>query len=275
MNLQEFLTSSSLLPITLEILEHVENETKKGFDVQIKPDLAVPATVKIARSAMPHHIIFIKQRDENFLNHYLSHECGHILRYYEASPGTRKTVHITNISLKKAIEVLENENRDFLKKIPLLKRYRVIPIWAQCLISQVTSLPMDIFIEKWLFDKYPELREEQARSIQFTLHEAIKSLNPDAFTQTPPFVTKRINAMNYAFFKTLDMYLESSFFTRFVSSSVADVGEKLYQYIEDEDRGLEGDISIINKWVDVLGLNGWFTWGNFENVGEEYEKHYL
>ena len=275
MNLQEFLKFTSLLPITLEILGRIESETGKGFDVQLNPKLPVLAKVKIARSLMPCHIILVKQKKGSFFNHYLAHECGHILRYYEVSPDKRKTVHINNQSLNKAIEVLEEENGDFLKKIPLLKRYQVIPIWAQCLINQITSLPMDIFIEKWLFDTYPALREEQIKSLQLTYNDAIKALDPNAFTQTPASVRMRTNAMNYAFFKYLDQFLGSSFFSVFAGSSVSDLGEKLYHYIQDENQGLESDIVLINNWVETLGLEGWFTWGDFEDVGEDYEKYYL
>ena len=270
MDFQDLLASKFLHPATIEILDRVIQVTGKSFAVIEDSSLMVPAKVKIARSFMPHHIIILKQYENDLLNHYIPHECGHILRYYKVTTNKRKTVQSTNQSIQNAINDLEKESFDEIKKIPITKRYQILPIWIDCLISQVTSLPMDIFIEKWLYDDYPGLRNVQMDSLQVTYQNAIKTLNPDTFTHFPTSVVMKTNAMNYAFYKILDFFLGSSFFPTFACSSYQELGEKLFHCIMLKDVGLEGDINLANQWSELLGVSDWYSWGDFEEVTDGY-----
>lgn len=45
---------------------------------------------------------------------------------------------------------------------------------------------------------------------------------------------------------------------------------KLYEYLEEKDKGFAQDIETINTWTDILGISGWFTWIGFEDVPEYY-----
>lgn len=272
MEYSDFLRSGSLLPETVHILDDVTRLTGKGFTLQVNPDLPVPAKVKIARSFMPAHIILVKKSDYTFLNHYVAHECGHILRYYAAIPEKRRIVKSNEQMIQTAICDLEGENRDFVQRIPITKRYQAVQIWIDCLISQVSSLPMDIFIEKWLYDEYPGLRVEQKMSLKSTYEMAQVSLDPKKLPHIPSSVLLKSNAMNYAFYKVLDTFLGSSFFPVFNGSACAHLGEKLFRCVGAEDGGLEGDISLAIGWAELLGISEWFTWGGFEDVPEGYEN---
>jgi hypothetical protein len=272
MELSDLLRQGAVLPETVTILDKVTRLTGKGFTLQTSPHLPVPAQVKIARSHMPSHIILVRKPDDLFLSHYIAHECGHILRYYAAIPENRKIVRSHDQMIQKAISDLEQENMDVVQKIPVTRRYQSIRIWIDCLISQVTSLPMDIFIEKWLYDEYPGLRGNQEVSLKATHDPAVVSLNYQNLPHIPPSVLLKSNAMNYSFYKIIDRFLGTSFFSVFDGSECADLGEKLFGCIGKEDGGLVGDIVLVDRWAEILGVREWFTWGGFEDVPEGYGR---
>lgn len=96
------------------------------------------------------------------------------------------------------------------------------------------------------------------------------SLDSKKLPHIPPSVLQKSNTMNYAFYKVLDGFLGSSFFPVFERSGCADLGEKLFGCIGFEDGGLEGDIALVDRWAEILGVSEWFTWGDLEDVPEGY-----
>lgn len=144
-------------------------------------------------------------------------------------------------------------------------------MWINCLIQQVTSLPLDIYIEKWIYDSYPGLRNDQLLSLQITYSNAIQTLEPEKTSQIPISITDKTNAMNYAYYKKIDSILGTSFFDSYNALIDKKTGDTLYNYISREDEGLIADITLVNQWASRLGINTWFKWGDFENIPHDYE----
>ena len=98
------------------------------------------------------------------------------------------------------------------------------------------------------------------------------SLNFKNLPHIPPSVLLKSNAMNYSFYKILDRFIGTSFFSAFDGSECADLGETLFECIGIEDGGLIGDIALVDRWAEILGVSEWFTWGGFEDVPEGYGR---
>lgn len=96
------------------------------------------------------------------------------------------------------------------------------------------------------------------------------SLTYQNLPHVPPSVLLKSNAMNYSFYKILDRFLGTSFFSTFDGAECADLGETLFGCIGKEDGGLEGDIALVDRWAEILGSGEWFTWGDFEDIPEGY-----
>lgn len=272
MDIDIFLNSMDLKEPTRSILVETEQLTGKPFDFIHNPGLSVQATVKIARSSMSHHIVIFSGTDSSLLNHQIAHECGHIRRYY-AAPKDRRLVPESNPQTNQAaIAHIEKNSNNLLKSLPIDLRYQMIPVWINGIIYQVTNLPPDIYIEKWIFERYPELRIDQRRSIGLIHEQASKILKPELHSQFPKIITDSSCAMNYAFYKKIDEITGSTFFKNFKRMPSHEVGESLYHCIREGDGGLVGDIALINEWAGILQIGDWFTWTDFENIPPGYEK---
>lgn len=271
MDLKQFIQSVPLNEATRAILDETQGFTGKPFRFEHNPDLPVQAFVKIARSSMSHHIITYSGTDTSLLNHHIAHECGHILRYYAAPPASRLMPVSDEQTNRASIAAIEKSDRGILRSLPLDLRYQIIPIWIKGLINQLTNLPPDLYIERWLFETYPALRDDQRRSLEQTHREAVSGLDPALRSRFPRLVIDGSLAMNFAFYRKIDEKTGSGFFKEFKRSSGRKAGEKLYKSIRDDDTGLVGGIALINTWADVLQVRDWFKWGDFEDIPPDYE----
>ncbi len=272
MDLDHFIKTVNLNESARAILYETEQLTGKPFDFIYDSNLPVQAVVKIARSSMSHHIIRYSDTNSSLLNHHIAHECGHILRYFTTPKEYQIVPFSDELTNRIAITDIENCDRDFIKSLPIDFRYQIIPVWINGLIHQVTTLPSDIYIEKWIFDSFPSLRNEQRKSLGQTHKEAIKALEPETRSRFPKVIIEKSIAMNYAFHKKIDEIIGSAFFKKFNQPTFRIIGENLYSCIQDEDTGLVGDISLVNEWARILQIRDWFKWRDFESIPVGYEN---
>ena len=271
MDLEQFIQSVNLKESTKAILSETQDFTGKPFDFRHDPSLPVQASVKIARSSMSNHIVTYSGTDPSALSHQIAHECGHINRYYRA-PTERRLVPSSDAqTLQAAIIDIEARDKALLRSFPLEVRYRILPSLVSGLIYQLTNLPTDIYIEKWIFETYPDLRQDQRRSLEKTHREAVEGLNPALRSRLPRVVVDGSGAMNFAFFKKIDLITGSTFLREFRRLPSKKIGESLYKLVQDDDTGLEGDIHLINEWAERLKVTGWFKWIDFEDIPPDYE----
>ena len=265
-----FIRSVTLKETTRTILDETEQFTGKPFNFIHTPKLPVQAVVKIARSSMDHHSIQYSSTDPSLLNHLIAHECGHIRRFYAAPKEGRLVPVSDNLTFRTAISYIEKNDSNLLKSYPVYHRYQIANLWTNGLIQQVTNQPSDTYIEQWIFDEYPELRNDQQRSLGKIHARAMKALDPTVNSKLPRIIVESSIAMNYAFFKKIDWITGSTFFESFEQLPARLIGEYLFHCIGDEDLGLAGDISIANEWAEILGIRDWFTWGDFEDIPPGY-----
>jgi hypothetical protein len=271
MDLEQFIQSVNLKESTKAILSETQDLTGKPFEFRHDPSLPVLASVKIARSSMSNHIVTYSGTDPSALSHQIAHECGHINRYYRA-PTERRLVPSSDAkTLQAAIIDIEARDKALLRSFPLEVRYRILPSLVSGLIYQLTNLPTDIYIEKWIFETYPDLRQDQCRSLEKTHREAVEGLNPALRSRLPRVVVDGSGAMNYAFFKKIDQITGSTFLREFRRLPSKKIGESLYKLVRDDDTGLEGDILLVNEWAERLKVTGWFKWIDFEEIPPDYE----
>ena len=78
--------------------------------------------------------------------------------------------------------------------------------------------------------------------------------------------------MNFAYYKKLDLILNTNFFEKYEQITNSDVDEILFSYIKYSDGGLAEDILLVNKWSNLLEVKEWFCWDDFKNIPANYEE---
>lgn len=255
-----------------EILEKVRELTGKDVKFIERGDLPTDATLKLARKNMPSHLILYKTEHHKAINHLIAHECGHALRMF-AAPEEKRLIPSTNEQLKRnALAEIEPEAQRLFSVLSSDKLAPVLNLWYSGIIRQLTNLPPDIMVERWIYGEYPALRPYQSRSIEKQHKEALAGLWMQVAKMTPRKILDASNIMNYAFFRTIGPHFGINYVRPYNSSPYFDKGKKLATITENYADSYEGDIEMVNKWGDFLSLSAWFTWIDFENVPTGYEE---
>jgi hypothetical protein len=264
--------SLELVPSVHEILDKVKELTGKSVEFVEKGDLPTYAAIKLARTNMPTHLVFYRAKHNNLINHLIAHECGHALRMFGVE-AQKRLMPLTNDQIKlRALTEIEAEVQRLSSVLPFDRLAQVVNLWYAGLVRQLTNLPPDIMIEKWLYSDYPELRSYQSLSMQKQLEESLPGLSRRVLEMTPRRISDASNIMNYAFFRILGQHFGVKYVRRYERTSLLTKGDQLVGITEAHVDSYEGDIEMINKWAEFLGLSNWFTWTDFENVPPGYER---
>ena len=247
-----------------EIAEQVEQVSGKGIDFRPDPKLGVSARTKMARRRMAQHVILFNPRNRSHLSHLLAHECTRIWRMFAAPPDERRVPASTLETLR----VARGEIREEAQFLPRDLRDEMIDRWIHGLITQATSQPVDVRIEKWIGDNYPSLRKEQRRFLRTEARAITANISPDVKRTTPDTVFKRSNALNYAYLEHVGAIIERSFESKFQSSpEIASLGSTLSRVMDNDDLS---DQELVNRVTETIQVRHWFTWLNFEDMPESY-----
>lgn len=266
MNISEFASSVPLIAPTIDIIRLVQEKTGKDVEFVKDSSLKVDAQVKIARTYMDKHIITYRSNPSENINHLIAHECGHIFRFYSVDPEKRLGPCTSAEYFKQATLDIEKKSKSLLKKLPPHASSQLLNIWIHGIIRQLTNIPVDYYIEVWIYNDYPEMREIQLKSLTSMYNDAARGLESNLKKMTPEIIFVASNAMNYAFYKKLDLSLGTNFFNAYRYFSNKKIGENLFNFINDTDEGFLSDIDIINKWAEELKLTKWFGWVQIESV---------
>jgi hypothetical protein len=137
----------------------------------------------------------------------------------------------------------------------------MVRLWYEGVVYQLTKMPPDIMIDKWLHDEYPELRPIQLSSLIRQRQEAVQSLAQDTRKFTPEKIYRVSNIMNYAFFKVLEDHFRLDWVAPyhktifiFDGSALAKMTQK--EYVNNHS----GDRAMIDAWAERLDMKTWFEW---------------
>ncbi len=260
-----------LLRETQRLIGGVEGRT--GRRVEIVPNEAIRGhgrAVYVASDLDPErHLIYYDPLHERFLDHLVAHECGHIIRLFDAPPEERAVTATTGEQRERIVEqLLPDIERLVRSGITAGAIAHVLPIWLSGTIAQLSNTPPDIHIERWIQRAYPELRGVQKRSLADQVTEHALALQPDVREVTPSVLWKASNAMNAALARSVaDLCNEPDWLRPYRGTAAARTADKLLAILDGEgDMGLAGDRRTSERWAKHLGLEGWVTWTRLDHL---------
>lgn len=253
------------------VLEEVKNVTGKGIEFVAQENLATYAALKMARNNMPSHLIYYKKEHDEIINHLIVHECGHLFRIFKC-PENQRLMPYSDKQIKyNALKTIENEIMALTNILSEDQITHIIDLWYNGLIRQVTNLPPDIMIEKWIYDQFPTLRPLQFQSLKKQHTESVAGLTETVHRMTPQTILLASNVMNYAFFRILGLHIGQNFVREYSSTRYIGKGKELAsiteRYYTDSH---EGDNMMIDKWAAFVNISEWFKWRGFEDVPLDY-----
>jgi hypothetical protein len=257
----------NLLTPVREILQRVKEVSGKEIVFRAAPDQLVPASSKVARARMPSHIIKYQPQMIDRINHLTAHECGHILRIMEADPK-RRVVPSSNAATRAAAAQRIGQE---LAHLPESMRERMLDVWLNGLVTQVTSLPACIRIERWIHREYPALRDEQRLYLDGDVRRTVEGLSRKIKRVTPKTIFRISNSIAYAYLRGIEPVTRKDLRKHFSGRlPIITAGIRLYEALGEQDTGFSGDVRVSNEWAEILDITDWFSWIDFEDMPLSY-----
>lgn len=135
------------------------------------------------------------------------------------------------------------------------------------MVRQIANVPIDLRIETWLYREHPALREVQRRSLLGQLREGVQALAPQIERVTPPTVFRASNAMNCAFARGLmRMYDDPTLAAPYRDTAFWEPGGALLALVDATRDDAEGDMAVVDRWAEILGVRGWYRWALLDSI---------
>lgn len=251
-------------------------EHKSGFEIDIIEDESISTAAKIEFAEnydRQKHLIRFKDTLPAY-EHLIMHELVHLDFVLDAQEEKQNLLFVTT----------QQHENNFLKSIDAsLKKLKQrgisedgIKSYGLGLFSgvnsQIFNAPIDLFIENFLYNDYPDLRPYQFISLLNLVQDGLKAVTDKQVLElTPKEVvskTKIYNLVGALQFK--DLYA-IDFISEYKATNIElDTATKFYQeYLEyKEDRKPAEEYELIQHWADDLNLSNYF-----ELIGEnQYRK---
>jgi len=253
-----------------EILDTLRDVTGRDVQFVCKPDLTSLARMRMAEGASSEHVLFYRDENDPLIHHVIANECGHLIRLFRA-PVEKRLVAVAN---ERTQARYRQEIREDIQRLSLIHGLATlrdfIPLWYESAVFQLTRMPPDIMIERWLYREYPGLREIQRRALMEQQAKAVSILSRGFRRMTPGKIYDASQIMNYVFFKLTGELLGIRFIEPYERSRYRLEGDELATWTaEHYSEDHEGDVSVIDYWARALQLSDWFEWRRFNEISHD------
>jgi tetratricopeptide (TPR) repeat protein len=236
-----------------------------GYPMEIIEDDSLQGVTAKSELAWRHktnrHIIRHRSGSKSIVPHLIMHEMEHILLEHEArEAGKNKNFIVTEDQRRFGHEQIQPD----LHKLDDLeldrsRKEEIISRWLFGLTNQLYNCPVDMVIEKRLFEKYADLRPYQFVSLAQTQSEYLKVLTePEIQKISPRLIMRSSTAMNCSYALFADwLYGNATEYSKpYKNSNVFALGEKLFSTFLSKPG--EQYILVV-EFARILKLEGWFT----------------
>lgn len=252
-----------LMSCTKDAISRLQSISGKQVVVSEKKDMAQYAKIKVARKSMGASYIFYRESEN--INHLIIHECAHGIRIMQCNSECRKSPVIKGANQELVVRDLKAKMAYLNQRFP--DSYYVMLI--SNFIIQLTSMPQDIWVERWISETYPEIQHEQRKSLQKQWDEASSIKISEIKNYMPGFLISGSAAMNIAFFKEMQKIVNLDISYK-PFAPYMNIGKKLLALTDDNKLSdYVDDMNLIDSWADALFAK-WYTWEDFENIPDNY-----
>ncbi|HET6490640.1 MAG TPA: hypothetical protein VFG28_12875 [Syntrophales bacterium] len=252
------------------ILAELHDLTGKEIDFILKPDLKSLARIRMAGDLVRSHTLFYRDAENPLINHVVANECAHLIRIFRA-PGEMRRVAVAN---ERTMARYREEIRADIQKLSLIHGLDTlrsfIPLWYEAVVFQVTRMPTDIMIERWLYEDHPAMRDLQLAALKEQHEKALSVLSLNIRRMTPGKIYDATQIMNYVFFKLMGEMLGVHLTEPYEKSRYLLEGEGLATWTAGHySQDHEGDVSVIDYWARSLQVSEWFEWRRFDEISQD------
>jgi hypothetical protein len=237
-----------LHPAAQQMIRKVEELSGRPVHVAEDLDLKVMATVTTARGIAPAH--FLRYRPGvGALDYLIVYQLGYVERLFSC-PVTDRWDVVSNAAEHEAgirLLGLDGYSRDF-----------AVSMVGQ-LVVQLRSCSVGARVDDWIWNRHPELREQQETSIRKQLDENGRALAPEIRERFPKALVDANSVMNAAFaIRWGGLLKDNRFQIPYQALGYEARALELLRALDELPDDPAADRAMISQWAECLGLYGIF-----------------
>jgi len=245
-------------------------EQAAGIPVEMIEDSSFKDIQAVAQSAWRHHadrhVIRYSPDEQIVLPHLLAHEIEHLrMEHEDREAGTNRMFTSSAAGREYAIRSL-GKDVVRLQKMGYAESSiaDVVIELVNNLLRQLHSTPLDMIVERRLYDDLPALRQNQLVSLDVTNERSLQVLsNPQVQRVTPSFIYDTSAALNAAYALFIDDLSSgrTALATAYPSKAVA-TGRRLLGLWRDAMQSYApgAEYDLVDRFADVLRMGRWYEW---------------
>jgi len=248
----------------VDYIQEIENLTGKEVRIEEDSTISTAAKVEFAENYdRAYHVVKTNPKYPN-TDHLIAHELTHLKLAEEARKEGLNMLFIGKDSkleqFKKSIQ--SSLNKLEKRGIPQTSIDKYAHDLFHGILGQVFNTPIDLFIEDYLFNQFPDLRYVQFISLYQLNVEAHKAVNdPKIIDLSPPDILTKsriFNVVSARHFESLfGVKMEKTYTARpFEQEQIDAFWEEYNEYRSDRKPGEEYEL--IQHWGEDLELDTYF-----------------
>ncbi len=255
--------------------EKLEGECGKKIVVEEDASLKTGAKIEFAENYERNYHLLKYNPGYTAVHHLIMHELAHLLFASRARAAGTNKLFVRNDELhRKFLDALEKDAQKHSKKgfYEAVIRQYFTALFDE-LNSQIYNTPIDLFIEDYLFQNYPDLMPYQFLSLYSLIDEGFKA-TPDEkiMSVAPPSILTKSNIYNLvSALHFLKRYGVDLIEKHNPTKQETIYAEKFYnEYVECQGSYTPGDeYKLVQKWALNMHLQNYFSLVN----ETDYREH--
>ena len=246
-----------------DLIKDLQKETNKDIEIVEDTTIGAPAKMEIAETYQREKHIIKIQSFSAINAYFVMHELMHLQLILEARRVGENELFKSTIATKELFYKRFNKYATTLHKagVPSDRHEALCDQLYHGLCLQLYNAPIDLFIEKRLYDQYPDLRPIQMLGLIEISKPAIEGATSKSLKKmVPPFIREP----NIAMSSTLLLQLKDLYGIEYLSfikeEHLINKGKVLYNdYIEmRDDKSPAEEYDVIRWWGEELKLTKYF-----------------
>jgi len=246
-----------------DLIKDLQKETNKDIEIVEDTTIGTPAKMEIAETYQREKHIIKIQSFSAINAYYVMHELMHLQLITEARRVGENELFKSTIATKELFEKRFNKYATTLQKagVPSERHEALCDQLYHGLCLQLYNAPIDLFIEKRLYDQYPDLRPIHILGLIEISKPAIEGATSKSLKKmVPPYIREPNIAMSTTLLLQLKELYGIDYLSFIKEEHLIDKGKALYNdYVEmRDDKSPAEEYDVIRWWGEELKLTKYF-----------------